>query len=534
MDKLAPAIEWFKKNGFWVGCGLVALLMIGMWHVTTGAIDDETDSNTSKINTSISSANGLLKKSATEVEGIVAHPNTSTKEGMKVEMEQTIDAIVKAWKKREADQKEVLVWPKAIPNDRFVEIFAKFNPPELFPKDWEGGFGLEPYLELYAARIPDHMSKLCGDELLRTRWNFDPKYQEEEEIPSGMDEEEGYGGFGGGGPALDQPEYDPNEYAVLWADKNQELWHSKLTEFQMRDDNQREINAPTPLQCYMLQQDLWLLEAMFKIIREVNGDSSANDLSKIKKIDHVAFGRLAGKDLGSLTPVDKRLGDPAALATGRDMFDEDMMDEYMDEYSGDEDMEGMDGMGMQGLFVGQVPYDERYVDTNFQPLAAEVVRGVINGTDIPQANLELMVAKRVPVRIALRMDERVIPDFMAACANSEFAFEIQQVRWNKHTPGGGDIDIAAIAAGGGGARAGMGNSAMAGGGMFGGGGPGSSDQADGVETRVNFDVNVEFYGIVKIYNPVQEDLLRRAAGLEVKQPGATANATAPGSAETQP
>ena len=35
-----------------------------------------------------------------------------------------------------------------------------------------------------------------------------------------------------------------------------------------------------------------------------------------------------------------------------------------------------------------------------------------------------------------------------------------------------------------------------------------------VETRTNYDVNVEFFGIVKIYNPVREDELKRAAGLE--------------------
>jgi hypothetical protein len=35
-----------------------------------------------------------------------------------------------------------------------------------------------------------------------------------------------------------------------------------------------------------------------------------------------------------------------------------------------------------------------------------------------------------------------------------------------------------------------------------------------VETRANYDVRVEFYGIVKIYNPVREKFLREAAGLE--------------------
>jgi hypothetical protein len=35
-----------------------------------------------------------------------------------------------------------------------------------------------------------------------------------------------------------------------------------------------------------------------------------------------------------------------------------------------------------------------------------------------------------------------------------------------------------------------------------------------VEVRTNYDVSVEFYGIVKIYNPVREKFLREAAGLD--------------------
>ena len=37
-----------------------------------------------------------------------------------------------------------------------------------------------------------------------------------------------------------------------------------------------------------------------------------------------------------------------------------------------------------------------------------------------------------------------------------------------------------------------------------------------VETRLSYDVDVEFYGIVKIYNPVRENFLRKAVGLPVE------------------
>ena len=131
---------------------------------------------------------------------------------------------------------------------------------------------------------------------------------------------------------------------------------------------------------------------------------------------------------------------------------------------------------------------------------------------MPEEDLELIVSKRVPVRIAVRMKETEIATFMAACANSPFAFEIQQVRWNKHRKG------EKIALGG---TRGLLGSRGGGGGGFGNRGYGGSGTSFGpvlhstpVEVRTNYDVNVEFYGIVKIYNPVRPKVLRAAAGME--------------------
>jgi hypothetical protein len=54
-----------------------------------------------------------------------------------------------------------------------------------------------------------------------------------------------------------------------------------------------------------------------------------------------------------------------------------------------------------------------------------------------------------------------------------------------------------------------------------------------IETRTSYDVNVEFFGIVKIYNPVRENLLRTAAGLEPKG-GEEAVATPPAANDATP
>jgi len=94
---------------------------------------------------------------------------------------------------------------------------------------------------------------------------------------------------------------------VLWSDINQQLWYDKLTAFRDRDDHNKASIDPTPLQCYMLQQDLWVLEAMFNVIRELNGDSNAIDTSAIKQIDHLGIGREGTPGQVDLHPVDARL-----------------------------------------------------------------------------------------------------------------------------------------------------------------------------------------------------------------------------------
>lgn len=536
---MEPVIKWTKKNMFWLGCTFLTLAMLGVWFYASGAVKEETDGFVRNVKQNITTAQGILGKSASELDdGEKVHPNATSEQGMREELSRTIDSIVDAWRFHEEAQQEILVWPKVIPNEKFEKTFGQFNPAEKFPEKWEKGYGFESLLVLYASRIREQMDFLCGDEVLRTYWKYDPANMTERQLASkqNSDDEES-GRFGGGGAStrgsgtrndmLDSTgkSIDKNKYAVVWSDVNQDLWYQKLTKFQGRDDNDREINAPTPLQCYMLQQDLWLLEAMFRIIREVNGNSNANDLSAVKIIDHVVFGREVGGRLGELTAPDIRL---AGSLDGENPLVTEADDPRGGAPSREDDREddifGL-GTGNSNLVV---PYDKRYVDTNFEPLSAEVVRAVITGTELPEENLELIVAKRVPVRIAVRMDERRIADFMAACANSPFAFEIQQVRWNKHTPGGELIPLGgSTTSGGSGSR-----DSMTVGNMMTGVGAGSLDifkvESAPVETRTNYDVNVEFYGIVKIYNPVRENFLRKAAGLDEKDrvnPGDAASLT---------
>ena len=62
MDKLAPAIDWIKENGFWLANGLLLLLMIGIWFMQTGTLKEELGKNVKKIKGKYDIAKRIMTK----------------------------------------------------------------------------------------------------------------------------------------------------------------------------------------------------------------------------------------------------------------------------------------------------------------------------------------------------------------------------------------------------------------------------------------------------------------------------------------
>ena len=548
MDQLAPVFHWLKRNGFWLISALVAMLLIGGWFLASGQIGEQTSSQVRTLNKSFSDMSSVRSVSAvTEEDGVeesvVAHPNSLTQEKMTEELKETIDAIAEVWQQKRDEQEPLLVFPKDILGAKTFEFFNQGKAAEDFAVDIVSSAAEKTYLRTYREQIPKQVAKIARH--LRAYWKYDEKLIEEE-LKANAEQKAlgGYGsamgmsmgmGMGMGMGSDDFVDVKRNKYAVLWNEVNQNLWQRKMIEFRDWDDNSGSTQDPTVLQAYILQQDVWLLEAMFNVIRKVNGEAITNDLAVIKEIDYVAFGREARSKLGILSPVDKRLGGAKVPAMDGGMGG--MMGSGSN-YGSGMGM-GRGGMGMDGAAAGGFdingdpsPFHGRYVDSNQEAIAAETVRTIINGEELPEENLELIVAKRVPFRLAVTMDERKINEFLALCANSPFAFEVQQIRINKHDPKtvlefkGGVEQRKSVAMDGMGGMGGMGMDEYGGmGGMMDGmGGGGFSQQkldsleSTPVETRLSYDVKVEFYGIVRIYNAVRKDFLLKAVGLEPENP----------------
>ena len=554
MDQLKVGMAWCKKNIFWIGCFLLAATMIGSWVFSSMQLAEAQRKRESVIEKQVKA---LKKVSGTTAEadlGVKAHPNAATEAGMDAEIDRTINSIVRAWTKRYKEQQSILTWPEDVLGTETCAFFSRIDVPE---KVTDLGKGFEKYRKAYYDKIPTFMNGICDD--LDVNWQYNMKRNKEEALKKRQEEDEdgmgGYGGrkgggmsgggMGGGGMGFgngDDTTFldEINRYAVNWDETNQGLWYQKLTQFQGYDDHIDAVLYPTYMQANMLQQDLWLLEAMFKNIKKINNGSTSNDTSMVQTIDHIVFGREASSQLGQLSEVDGRL---AGAAVGPAMgggggglggkagggpspgggYGAAMAQAYG----------GIGAPGGGGLAIGGEgsAYDRRYVNPELESISASDVRAVLGGAALPETNLELIVAKRVPFRLAVQMDERKINEFISICANSEFVFEINQVRINRHLdfPGaiafnGGARAGSAVGGGGGDEDESRVANKMAGGlaGGFAGGSEGGAAAAPEeeltptpVESRQDFIVAVEYYGVVKIYNPVRENFLRLAAGQNV-------------------
>ena len=541
MDQLVPVLEFLKRNRFWIACFALAGAMVATWILATGKLETQTATNLGEVKQRISTYDTIMRTVADTGETRVnAHPNKFSKEGMEAEIDKATQSVLKSWKMRHDAQAEIMKWPEEIAVPEFINTFSQFDPPETFPID-RSGLQMVSFLQIYNLQIPKTMNRISN--IIGTDWKFEAEEKSDPQDPDEETEEdaeaEGREEADGSSPRSETSVLDENLIVVSWNEENQELWNQKLTSFKGRDDHTLSYSVPSPSQVYMLQQDLWLLEAFFKIIKKVNGAADANDLATIKTIDHLAFGREALSQLGDIATPDNQLANAAqknseassTLPPNKAEIEAQAREDRINARENEAD--GTEGPELN--YNGKPAYHGRYVNENFEPILADDVLKVLSGTELPDANLELVVSKRVPVRFACRMDERKIPEFLTACYQwgqvgekpSPFIFEVWQVRINRHKPGEG-IELQGVHSSD--RQSGSGNQTAAekagelSSGVGGGGGgaagleggevdpdeAGSSSglsRSEGIETRIGYDVDVEFYGIVKIYNPVNEAML---------------------------
>jgi hypothetical protein len=412
----------------------------------------------------------------------------------------------------------VLVWPASFPED-FREKVDKMRPIESIPgpvTPIEFALPID-MLQQYRNYIEFDIPKLA--KTIGAEWTANSAAISSEGSSYGaagaVGGVGGIAGMGGGQTAVE------DKSIVAWSSSNQQELLKTHFGFTAASE------LPSTLEVLYAQEDLWVLQNIMNIIAAANDEAEARHQAAIKEIDFIRLGRSALGLAGKISPLgaggsQEGSGDPmgAMPMPGGSPMPGGMP---MPGAGGAMPMPGAGGAtGGGGPTTYTDPADGRYVDEKYMPLPATRLRNALKSATKEDALLS--VAKRVPVRLRFKVDQRRMNRVLAECGNSRLPVEIRQVRINRPAAsssgegGGGESYGAATALAssdtgssvmpsyGGGAESYGGGSSMFGGPS---GGPKGMVKGSAVSdaTVDSHLIDVELYGIVYIYNPVNRSQL---------------------------
>lgn len=516
MDDLKRYLKEIAKYSFWIISGLVLLLSSVIFYLTSTSMYSEISQRISTINGVFSKINEVGGKAAT-------HPNELSHSQMEKRLEGLVSDVDQAWQFQYERQKEFLTWPQnAFQFPKVHEIFDNLRPFEkkvAFPlpetiaapldqitvqdrkvyKDY-----IEPEFPALAKRIGSTWKFVLDQKAMAPGMGgFEP--------PSGGSFAPG--GFGAGGAA----KADDTKDLVRWSETSQKELISTAMPWYARS------TPPTIHEIYYTQEDIWILRGLMDILANTNAEAKENFQAVVREIEWIRWGSKASRDAGALS------GSGAGAAGGMGGMMGGMMGggppgDYAGGGAGGPPAGYGTGGGKGGSMVpaGAVrakdPAEGRYVDTSFKPLTGTQLRGAMNLQNATDA--VIAVAKRIPVRMRLKIDESQLGRLITECGNGKMMLEVLQVRYNTESASSGG------AAGSGGSAGGFGGGgeegSMPGLGAAGAGGSGAELRSDGDEPESgeggampgmgslgggasnkssNGEVPVEIFGLIYLFNP---------------------------------
>lgn len=455
MDQLKTQLAVAIKYGFWIGSAFVLLTSLGVWYWTTSKLATESAAQTSKIKSAISTVRSIESE-------VFKHPNEQSHEQMNALIAERQDQVLQSWKTLYDRQRNILTWPDNLTAnfvDEFVdlipiEVYVPYPTPETEEKE-------ETLLRIYQRYIKGVLPDIA--KIARTEWTAE---FETTGAVAGFNTDIGGNTMMPGTPfditgAKDGP-------LVKWSKASQSSILSDL--FPWRG------NMPSTLEVYYSQENIWILKQLLQIVDAVNGEARQPYQAKIHEIVGLGIGKSVKFTSGAITKPGENAAGGMGMIMDEDMGFEDMIDFGMDS-------------GMMGMGEATDPADNRYVNELLEPIAGEALRTAL--TSNSPSDVALAVAKRVPVMMSLKMDQRAVSELLAACGSAPLMVEVKQVRILPAS------ESAGVAYGG---NMGFGDDLDGG---FGSDMGGNFGAATSTEPAKEFplDMNVEVYGLIYIYNP---------------------------------
>ena len=441
MDKIKPIIAVLAKHVFWAGCGVILVVSVLTWYLARDRLSDEFKTNLGTIETKVQAVGTLKQKSQQNP------PNRHSHEGMDKLLDGTHQLVVKAWEKQYSYQENILRWPRELQDD-FITAVRPLKPIELkvdypTPQNQKLKVG-------FRMRYRNYVEYLLPS-LVTKEWPNCPPLRAQWMPRRGVS-----GGAEGVTTDMGSQATSQESSVVLWQPQDQ----SRLLATHFNWSGQQD-SAPTTLQVLYAQEDLWVLAALVRIIAKTNESAESRHDAVVKTIESIMIGRGATGRAGQVArvgsgqmgggPMSGEGGDSGTMGYGAEGGDGGGYNPYGEGGGAESTAEGMEsitggdtgesdaggdssygGMGMTGSATGQLtadPADGRYVDNDYVTLRATRIREAMTSSEPSDAFL--VVAKRMPIRLRLIVDQRKLHRLLAECGNSHLPVEIRQVRINR-------------------------------------------------------------------------------------------------------
>ncbi|MCP4193026.1 MAG: hypothetical protein GY768_20645 [Planctomycetaceae bacterium] len=456
MDQLKEFFGVFKRQHFWFIAPVLLGLGIAGWMMSSKKLTSEFEQSRQKVKGYVDQMRGV---SSTD-----KHPNPEFHDGMGQLIQDRRANVLKAWETKWERQKQELKWPEQLPPDFRRKVEAMRPIEKVDPKN-----NREQRITLSLRRSYGNYIK---KELPRLAAEIGAKWQPASNrrgsggaaaFSSSRETVREPRGRSTAGDAVDESQI------VIWNPQNQ-------TEIQSQFDWGN--TPPTTFEILYAQEDLWVLATLIDIIKRTNGDVQTRSQAAVKEIGFIQIGSAVERPTFQVhvpQPVGSEEGISEPIPEVNNMPEVSGLNSER----GGFDAEG-GGLAPQPDALATLVAD-RYVDIDYQPIA-----------DLAGLEASAAVAKRIPVRIRLKIDQRDVYKFLVECANSPLTFEVRQLRFNP-----------------------QGVSLGANGGGFSGGG--REEMANSFTNRnasvkqlpdyESFDRMIEIFGIVYIFNPVDASKL---------------------------
>lgn len=497
MDKLKIFLAVLKKQQFWVLCGVMLVTTLVCWWLAKTGLADQYDARVRSIKSDFDAA---------QVQPDQPNPAKVKKVG---EISKDLKGkVFDAWKLLYEEQQKKNPFPTDIFDKGFEEQFKSLKLPQ--------GRLDSIYRERYQTFLmTDYLPKLLKI--------IDVRRPAEEKDIKGATGATPAGGpvpapMGGGSPVPGGPRGRLAE--MLNRNVERDLigivdWEQ--ASFEKLTSHYSWTEAPSTLEVVLAQEDLWVYESLLRIIQGVNKSANATTQTNaaIKRINALEIGKDSRDAWKTALESVFKLG-KTGTAGGP-------LPPSMSAPPAPDAANSADKQAERDLF------NDRYVDATGQALVPE--------GDYPYVKPTPPEFKMMPVHLSLIMDQRYIPKFLVECANSSMPIEVKRIRVLKCTFEAFDLEGNVGGAArpgtprpvpGKGLGKGMKFKPAAPAATPGGTPGGAAGLAAGIELG-DFDVPVEVFGVIYIYNPPDREKL----GLPPADAPAAADPTA-GTPASQP